>query len=213
MFENQQGRLLVATAQASYDVGYEHATVEEITHRAGVSRRTFYDHFENREAAFLAAHDEAMERAFRMVVVEVNVAESFAVATASGITALIELAVNEPAFAWLALVDVQNAGLDARQRRVEFLDAFASLVHHQAHTRLEDPPPPLVAEVISGGIYNVIAGRVERRQSAHLAQLAPQILYCALLPYLGHAAASQERAEFARHPRGGSVDGSADAVD
>lgn len=49
---NQRNRLLVATADAICAQGYRPSTIRDVTARARVSRRTFYEHFKSmREAA------------------------------------------------------------------------------------------------------------------------------------------------------------------
>src|SRR5215510_16276228 len=59
---NQRERILSAVAQATAELGYADMSVEEITARAGVSRRTSYEHFKNKEDAFLAAYDAAVHQ-------------------------------------------------------------------------------------------------------------------------------------------------------
>src|SRR3954463_3168983 len=55
--ESQRERLLVAMADAVAEKGYAHAAVADVIERAGVSRRTFYEHYANKEECFLAAYD------------------------------------------------------------------------------------------------------------------------------------------------------------
>ena len=57
---NQRERILSAIACASAELGYAEMSVEAIIASAGVSRRTFYEHFRNKEDAFLAAYDRAV---------------------------------------------------------------------------------------------------------------------------------------------------------
>src|ERR1700683_3587976 len=63
---NQRERMLDAVADIVSFKGYVAMSVEEIVSGAGVSRRTFYDSFKDKEAAFLAAYDavgaELLER-------------------------------------------------------------------------------------------------------------------------------------------------------
>jgi AcrR family transcriptional regulator len=51
VLENQRARLLAGTARAVYDHGYAKASIADITRHAAVSRRTFYEHFDGKEAA------------------------------------------------------------------------------------------------------------------------------------------------------------------
>src|SRR4051794_13367497 len=55
--ESQRERLLVAMADATAAKGYANVAVADVIERAGVSRRSFYEHFANKEDAFLAAYD------------------------------------------------------------------------------------------------------------------------------------------------------------
>src|SRR6516164_3645667 len=62
---NQRERILSAVAEAVAELGYAEMSVEAVITRAGVSRRTFYEHFKNKEDAFLAAYDTAVHEQAR----------------------------------------------------------------------------------------------------------------------------------------------------
>src|SRR3954454_10930364 len=55
--ESQRERMLVAMADATASKGYGNVAVADVIERAGVSRRSFYEHFANKEECFLAAYD------------------------------------------------------------------------------------------------------------------------------------------------------------
>ena len=55
------GRLIEAMVQTVADKGYPATTVADVVERAGVSRKTFYEQFPDREACFLAAYDAGVE--------------------------------------------------------------------------------------------------------------------------------------------------------
>ncbi|HTB50107.1 MAG TPA: TetR/AcrR family transcriptional regulator, partial [Solirubrobacteraceae bacterium] len=65
MQQIQRARILVATAQAAYEFGARYLTVANVLERAGVSRRTFYELFDDCEDCLLAAIEDSMERAGR----------------------------------------------------------------------------------------------------------------------------------------------------
>src|SRR3954465_11736469 len=56
----QRGRLLAGMLRATAELGYREVSVQDVLERAGVSRPTFYEHFENKEDCFLAAFDTAV---------------------------------------------------------------------------------------------------------------------------------------------------------
>ena len=70
MLRNQRERMLAAVIDVVSDVGYASMTVSDVISRAGVSRRTFYEHFVNKEDVFLAAYDHVVEE----VIAEVSAA-------------------------------------------------------------------------------------------------------------------------------------------
>ncbi len=52
--------------------------------------------------------------------------------------------------------------------------------------------PGLTAEAVTGGMYEIVYGRVLRDAIAELPSLLPELMYWALMPFLGHAAAAEE---------------------
>src|SRR5215218_4516301 len=58
---SQRGRLLEAMAQCVAEHGYAVTTVAQVIARAGVSRKTFYEHFPDKRACFLAAWEVGTE--------------------------------------------------------------------------------------------------------------------------------------------------------
>ncbi len=68
MVEMQRRRLLLAFVEVLAERGLEDARVGRVCSRAGVSRRTFYDLFEDRETCFLAVVDDALRRISQIVL-------------------------------------------------------------------------------------------------------------------------------------------------
>jgi AcrR family transcriptional regulator len=64
---SHRDRLLEAMADAVREAGLPGATVAEVVRRARTSRRTFYEHFEDRETCFLAVFDAYSERLLETV--------------------------------------------------------------------------------------------------------------------------------------------------
>src|ERR1700722_6204011 len=65
--EVQRARLLPALADVVSETGVGSATVARVVARAGMSRRTFYDLFEDLSACLLAAFEDAVAAAGRRV--------------------------------------------------------------------------------------------------------------------------------------------------
>src|SRR4051812_36475372 len=56
-----RGRPIEAIAEGGAAQGYCAATVADVIEQAGVSRKTFYEQFRDKEACFLAAYDAGVE--------------------------------------------------------------------------------------------------------------------------------------------------------
>jgi AcrR family transcriptional regulator len=192
--QNQRERILAAVADVTSAAGYVEMTVEGIIVTAGVSRRTFYEHFKNKDDAFLAAYDEIAALLVERVVGAVQAADGFAERATAGLGTFLDFLASEPAFARMCIIEVLAAGPEAIARRNNVMFAFAQLIDTQATELLpERDSPPLTAETVVGGIYEVVYGRVLRGEIKELPELLPDLTYSALLPYLGPEAATAER--------------------
>ena len=69
---SQRARLLEAVGRAVAEKGYAAATIEDVVRGAGVSKKTFYEHFADKEGCFLAAYEAAAEELFRRVLEEIG---------------------------------------------------------------------------------------------------------------------------------------------
>ena len=186
--------MLAAVAEAVSDVGYAAMTVEDVIKLAGVSRRTFYEHFKSKEDAFLASYDdisaqlvEAIEGAFRR-------ADSFATRVEDCMRAFLALLAAEPAYANMCIVEVLVAGPAALERRNAVMREFAELIEKGATEELPKNarPPALTSETLVGGVHEVIYARILRGETAELPALLPDLTFSVLLPYMGRDVATEE---------------------
>jgi AcrR family transcriptional regulator len=186
VIENQRERILAAVADVASAASYAEMTVEDIIVTAGVSRRTFYEHFKNKEDAFLNAYDEAAGRLLAAVRAAYASQEGFAERVRTGIEAFLSLLAADPAFARMCIVEVMAAGPEAVQRRNAAMTAFAAMLEENARELIDEPPPSaLTAETVVGGIYDVIYTRIQRGELRQLPELAPELARSALMHYLG----------------------------
>jgi AcrR family transcriptional regulator len=116
---SQRGRLLDAMAEVVAERGYGATTVADVIEHAGVSRKTFYEHFSDKEACFLAAYDTGVE----ILMAQMRGGEP--------IRAYLETLATEPAFARTFLIEIGAAGPRAIARRREVHDAFAAMIGDQ----------------------------------------------------------------------------------
>jgi AcrR family transcriptional regulator len=174
--ESQRARMLAAMAGAVGEKGYGAVAVADVIARAGVSRKTFYEHFDNKEECFLAAYDagvDAMLGAIDEAIGEAAAGGPLAIARAGTERYLRTLAGN-PAFARTFLVEVLAAGPRALERRAAVHARFAeqlATIHRAARAGGPDPAPHVFRACV-GAIYELVTDHVLH----HGAESLPSLL-------------------------------------
>jgi AcrR family transcriptional regulator len=126
----QRRRLLRAAAEVFAERGYVNASSEAISRQAGMSKATFYQHFENKEECLIGVFDLATDVVREAVEGSLS---TMADATASerirvGMTAFFSMLSENGAYFQTILVESLAAGPQAANRRDELLQAFADLL-------------------------------------------------------------------------------------
>jgi AcrR family transcriptional regulator len=193
---SQRERMLEATSQAVSELGYPGLTVAAILERAGVSRKTFYEHFADKEECFLAAYDVVVEGLVRAVGDAYDHEDAWRDKVRAGLGEFVRFLAAEPDFARMCIVEVLAAGPSALQRRDGAMRMFTIFFEEGRH---EVPPgmpplPPLVSQSVVGAVYEIIYSRIRRDQTAELPDLLPDLMYIALVPYLGPEEAARDYA-------------------
>jgi len=177
---NQRERVLDAAARAVADKGYTAIRVVDITEGAGVSRKTFYELFTDKEDCFLAAFDTVANLMFNEVshaFEDAAGARPWRERVRAGFEAFLGLLAAEPAFARMCLVEVKYAGPQALMRLETSKRTFLG---YMAAARQEVPGasalPTVTEEVIVGGMYDVIERRVLAGEAGALPELIEPFL-------------------------------------
>ena len=108
---SQRERLLEAAVDVVAEKGYGATTVADLTREAGISRTTFYEMFEDKEACFLAAYDSVADALVRRVAAAYEARGALAATgPAPAWRRCSRRSPRSPQVARLALVDVGSAG-------------------------------------------------------------------------------------------------------
>jgi AcrR family transcriptional regulator/DNA-binding MarR family transcriptional regulator len=208
--EMQRRRLLLALGEVVFESGLESATVGRICEQAGVSRRTFYELFADREACLLAAFDQAIERFKERVAPAYTCGGRWRERLRGALLLLLEQFDADPDIACLCVVEAPRAGLELLERRRHVLEALATAIDEgRTEARLGSEPPPLTAQGVVGGALSVVharllAGRAGETLSeaalGPLVELAGPLMAMIVHPYLGPVAARKELERPAPNP-------------
>jgi len=179
----QRERLTLAMAHVVAEVGYEETTVELVLAEAGISRRTFYELFTDREDCFVAAYDAAMQRVLRVVTDAYLDCEEPEQRIEHALETFLRLLAAEPDLARMCVVEVFAAGPRARERRSEAMDHLAKLVQHAlGELRGDDKLDRLSAQALIGAVHELIYLPVDRHDTASLPGMAKEIVATQIAP-------------------------------
>ncbi|HEX5307865.1 MAG TPA: TetR family transcriptional regulator [Solirubrobacteraceae bacterium] len=192
MEDIQRARLLAAMCEVVAEQGLVGATVARVVDRAGVSRRTFYEQFHDRDECFSVAFEDAIERVSARVLPAYGADGRWLDRLRSGLAALLEFLDRDRRAGRLLLIGSLAAGSSTLERRLRIVDRLvAALDEGRDDPRAGRDVPPLAAEGAVGGALAILHARLAAGDEP-LTPLQGQIMSVIVMPYLGPAAARRE---------------------
>jgi AcrR family transcriptional regulator len=163
--EIQHARILAALVEVARERGAGRVTVAHVVARSGVSRRTFYEFFEDREACFIAAFQDAVRRAATRVIPAFQTDAAWRERIRAGLRALLEFLDEEPGLGGLCIVDALGGGPRTLELRAQVLRVLVDAVDEgRAQARPGLTPTRLTAEGVVGGVLSVLYARISEHR-------------------------------------------------
>jgi AcrR family transcriptional regulator len=176
--EAHRRRAVAAMAEAVGEHGYAGTTVEDILSRAGMSRRTFYQLFRNREECFLATYDAALEEAMeRLALAHGGNGRRWTGQVEVALAALFEYLAAEPGLARVWLVEAPSLGPAGVERHERTMRQLAKRL---AGLRAEGNPGGANGQTVRfeasvGAVHRVVQARLLAGRADELPELAPHM--------------------------------------
>jgi AcrR family transcriptional regulator/DNA-binding MarR family transcriptional regulator len=188
--EIQRARLLNAMIEIGCEQGLAAVTVGKVTSRAGVSRRTFYELFSDREDCLLAVFDATLARIGSRIRAAYGRRGSWTERVRASLLDLLGFLEQERDLALLCLTISQSEYPRARARRAEVLGALTHAIDNGRAARTW--PPALTAEGLVGAVESLLHARLREQPQTPLSDLIGPMMALILLPYRGAVAARRE---------------------
>jgi AcrR family transcriptional regulator len=176
--DSHRVRLLQGFADAVSEHGYAAVTIADIVRHARMSKRTFYEHFADKEACFLATYVAAttIVLANAAAAFEVYKNERWEMQLEASIDAYVTALESNPALTRACLVEIHAAGPRALERRREVHAAFAKMLRSFARRTAKTHPAVQtiteeMATAVVGGINELLVVQVERGEQNRLPTL------------------------------------------
>ena len=174
--------------------GYADVTVAQITGRARVSRRTFYELFDSCEGCLAAVIEEILGLLGQELEAAGLEGLAWCERVRGGLWVILCFLDREPALARVCVVQAARGGPRILERREEILMRLAAVVDEgrRESTRAGECSP-LMAEGLASAALGILSVRLARGERKPLAGLLGELMGMIVLPYLGAGAARREK--------------------
>ncbi|HEY7453956.1 MAG TPA: TetR/AcrR family transcriptional regulator [Thermoleophilaceae bacterium] len=177
--EANRRRALAAMTQVVGEQGYPETTVRDVLERAKMSRRTFYELFDNREECFLAAYELACGEAFACLDGAQEPPEPFPEHLNRVLTRFLEQLADRPDFARLLLVEATAIGPSGVELHEQTMRRLAERLAESLPNGKQGLAPDEVrlrCEASVGAIHRVLLARIVEGRSRDLPELADELV-------------------------------------
>lgn len=178
---DQRRRLLDAAGHVFAEVGWADATVEAIVTRAGMSRRTFYEHFDDLKSCLLTLNQRVSDLSFRTVEALVQNETEPSAMLRVGITSFLGGIATYPHMARVIFRVTRSAGPEFEAVQERTIARFARLVEegvNRAHQRgtLGRPADDLRIFAVTAAVEAVAMRYVVRGEESKVLDAAPILI-------------------------------------
>jgi AcrR family transcriptional regulator/DNA-binding MarR family transcriptional regulator len=194
--EIQRSRLLMAAVAAVDELGYDGASVAHITRRARISRRTFYEQFDNREQCLLAVFESVVDRIASELDPAALEGLPWRERVRTGLWTILSFFDRDPALARVCVVQAQRGDLKLLARRQQVLDRLATEIDAGRKESVRgEKLGVLTGQAVVGGVVAVVYARLldPTCRPGALGELFGELMAMIVLPYAGPEAARREQ--------------------
>lgn len=168
-----RSRLLEGMAHAVAAKGYGDTTISDIVREAGVSRRTFYEHFSTKAHCLIALYEAASHNALKVLRAAIEPHHDWRTQVERALSAYFDCMAQNPVLMRTLFIEILGLGAEglAARRRVNQEIADFMLIAINGSEGLDKPMSPSMAMAVVGGITELVLQYIEQDRVAHLQEL------------------------------------------
>lgn len=168
-----RARLLDGMARSVAEKGYAETTIADIVRQAGVSRRTFYEHFGDKAECLMALYVAATDEATAALRAAINPSSNWQTQVEQAMAAYLAALARNPVLLRTLFIDILGlgaSGLAVRSRVHQQLAALMlEVVNQRPGARLRKSPlQPTMALAVVGGIHELVLQAIEQERVQEL---------------------------------------------
>jgi AcrR family transcriptional regulator len=172
-----RARILAAMGTLVSEKGYAAVTIDAIARAARISKRTFYDHFADKEECFLAAYEAAADHVYGVVLGEAHAGLPWRARLDAVIATYLKAMAAQPEMTRVFHVEIQAAGARALDLHLGVNRRYAALLRRIVREGGEARLGQATAIALLGAVHELVlhaaAEGTTRRLPAHAATVRP----------------------------------------
>lgn len=178
---SQRERLLEAVTRATAEKGFAAVTIGDIVARAATARRTFYEHFQDKEECFLAAFNRYADRLIATITERFDPAVDLATCTAEVLNGFLGHLAANPVHARTYLIEINAVGPAAVACRLEVHRRFAETLvalGRSIHQRRADVAPLTYQHALAvvGAVHELLEQALHDRGAERLPEMSNDLV-------------------------------------
>jgi AcrR family transcriptional regulator len=175
-----RARLTAGLAAAIAEKGYAGATIADVVSRARVSKRTFYEHFADKEQCFLALYSETTDQLLELIAGAAGGDRPWDDRLEAAARAFFSALASQPALIRASMLEIQAAGPRGRELQRDVQRRYAELLMRLSDVPGVTPLTPELATAVVGGIDRLLAESARDGRVGELADAATELLRAVL---------------------------------
>jgi AcrR family transcriptional regulator len=187
--QNQRERIAAGMIEVVVERGYVAATVTQVVAAAGVSRRTFYNYYADKEEAFFDVYRQVTDFLCEAMAEAGEAERGWVRMVRAELATLLACLAANPNLALFALGAPPAAGGDVAAAYREFLERLLAVVGEGRPKSVKTPTPAAEYGLV-GGLAALVLAAISESGAEGLEALGPEALELVLTPYLGREEAA-----------------------
>ncbi|HEU4906349.1 MAG TPA: TetR/AcrR family transcriptional regulator, partial [Solirubrobacterales bacterium] len=148
--------------------------------------RTFYEHFADKEACFLAAYEMVAEHIAASMRAAAESFEDWPQQVRAALATMLRFLAGEPELARLCMIEPVAAGGEiAARHRASMQSLVEILKRGRPDGGDRRPLPEATEETLVGGIVSLVVREISAGRTEQLESLLPDLVELTLAPYVG----------------------------
>lgn len=170
-----RSRLLEGMAHAVARKGYGETIIADIVGQAGVSRRTFYEHFNSKAECLIALYEAASHNALRVLREAIDPSHEWQTQIDDALTGYLGCMAANPVLLRTLFIEILHLGPEGMAARRRVNQEIANFIQGVVNTSVPAGAPPALtptmAMALVGGINELVLEYIEQDKVAKLEQL------------------------------------------